>query len=184
MATGDRIYLADKPTLDLVKQDTTDILGKLALNETVSASARSRIASQAISINTPILLHQITGEGFLTEALIYSNVAGVGYVRVTVDGTVICYSGMKLINSNYGIFYAPNMHGDTGPWYTGAKNTSAFRAYELQEYYGELAVDMNAKNILLQSPIYFKTGVKLELVGALSTTSVLEYVVSANVKVN
>ena len=93
MTVGDKVYIADKATQDLIKQDTTGILGNFPISGGTDWSGKTAKTSGGNAYQTSYsTILSVTGSGYL-NAIHYSAGSYYPEIPVFIDG--IEYAGIN-----------------------------------------------------------------------------------------
>jgi len=102
MTVGDKVYIADKATQDLIKQDTTGILGNFPISGGTdwSSLTYSGTFSVGATLTYTTLREVVSGSGYFSISSMIASFDsdGFGWYTITIDGIQLFFD-KKLIAS-------------------------------------------------------------------------------------
>lgn len=169
---SNKLYLADKPTLDAIKAISDKYISEYkSLFEVIH---HSKIADWRT-------VYEVTGKGFLSNAITRSASGGTKVaIRITIDDTVIYGNNIDTtINTNCisGIFCAGNDFSSSGANFLAVvpswSSTSAlFETNPITKHINLPAINVDRdQTSLITTPIFFESGLKVEINTVNSATS-------------
>jgi hypothetical protein len=186
---ADRIYLADKPTLDLVKQDTNMLLSKGSFDLSKYAVMQDNITilSDTTAIGKSLVIKEVKGAGFLADCIMANTVSEAGYLQITVDDIIILKTGMILGGGNgNGLFKASNLFIANSTLFCiecSQKKPSQIIG-DFASTYGDLSSSPEVvKNLLISENIYFNKNLKVEFISNNATSKTIWTTIRGGVKI-
>lgn len=174
------IGIADKSTLDLIKQDTTMLLKQAFVSRYYKKEGES---VGETGVYTPIV--EVMGSGYLYGFLLatktMTSFSNTGF-RVTLDDDVIYHSTNGSIEGTTSYYY---LFGGMTPYFDIISNLSTLSSISFNipryDFPYELLNNTSLNNIgyaVIPHEIYFKNNLKVELFGNANTTTNLEVIYS------
>jgi hypothetical protein len=169
------IGIADKVTLDLIKQDTSGILSNFPINAGFNPKYYDYINLEVTTgtMGQYLTVLDVTGAGFLTKALA-RHVSGQARVKITIDGVVVAHTRVLNKDAVTGFALEGNLNSygssGTGTNQLGARVGEVFKPITGT---GDLIKEMpfsdyadGDKEIIatfLQYPLFFNNSCKVEV---------------------
>jgi hypothetical protein len=163
MALGDKLFIADKPTLD----NCFDIKAYTPIYK------RTQITPTTANEFQTVL--DVTGGGYLTEVTAYTAEAAVlGVLRITLDG-VVTYMGKFAVTAMTGFRQEPGWSRSGNTYEQTQPNASASGGQFLYNVTYPSINDTLTTFFLLSQPLFFSTSCKIEIKYANNTYNVVQY---------
>lgn len=141
----------------------------------------AKIGNYSVTANVWATAVSVTGKGFLTKGIVFSNTAALAKIRITVDGTLVNLTNANATSSISGILQTNQVYTDP--------TTAVVRALRPVTTNLELLANGTRLGypetgdtpgyVLIDNPIYFQNSLLVEIMA--TATTAIQYDVSGGV---